>query len=107
MLNVFQAARRTWPEEWDRPDLYILSKTTGFSAIMKALPAMVNEGTSRADLSEDFFASLFLAVKVRMQETRVKLTSDFFAPSASGEGQLRDMIVNELSRISSTPANGS
>ncbi|MEW5804995.1 MAG: DGQHR domain-containing protein [bacterium] len=98
LLNVFQAARRTWMKEWDHPELFILSKTTGFSAIMRALPELVAEGKRRSDLSEEYFGTVFLSVKNRMAEIKVKLTSDSFSPSASGEAQLRDMILNELVR---------
>src|SRR5713226_519984 len=51
LLNVFNGARKTWPEEWDDSTHFVLTKTLGFSGIMKALPDLVNEGRSEEHTS--------------------------------------------------------
>ncbi len=95
LLNVFQAARRVWPAEWDDPAHFILTKTLGFSGIMRALPEMVNKGRSQNDLSVDFFSSIFTRVKGQMEAAGVTLTSEHFSASASGEAEFREMILSE------------
>jgi DGQHR domain-containing protein len=39
LFNVFTAVRTTFPEQWNQPNDYILSKTIGYGAIMGALLA--------------------------------------------------------------------
>lgn len=92
LLNVFQSARNTWPQEWEDPDSYVLTKTMGFSGIMRALPDMYLKGRQSRNLSEEYFRTIFEAVKKDMSKRKISLTSDFFSASASGEAEFRNMI---------------
>jgi len=96
LLNVFNGARKTWPEEWDDSTHFVLTKTLGFSGIMKALPDLVNEGRRRGDLSEGFFSSVFRRVKDRMDAAHITLSSEHFSASASGEAEFRNMIRDAI-----------
>jgi DGQHR domain-containing protein len=93
LLNVFQAAKETWPVEWADPDAFVLTKTLGYSGIMKALPAMYSKGKQTGDLSEQYFKRVFGAVREYFSEHNISLTSESFSASASGEGEFRNMIV--------------
>jgi DGQHR domain-containing protein len=95
LLNVFQGAQRVWPTEWDDPARFVLTKTLGFSGIMRALPDLVNKGRNQGDLSVDYFSTIFGRVKRQMEATGVTLTSEHFSASASGEAEFGEMIRHE------------
>lgn len=99
LVNVFQAAKATWPVEWQNPTLSLLTKTTGFSGIMTALPEMLNKGKARSDLSQTFFQSVFEAVKGTMAHKNIPLSSDYFSASATGEAEFRRFILDEVHRL--------
>ncbi|SRR6266851_522071 len=95
LLNTFQGARSVWPAEWDDPAGFILTKTLGFSGIMRALPDLVNNGRHQNDLSVGYFSAVFEKVKRQMEATGATLTSEYFSASASGEAEFREMIRRE------------
>ncbi|HTQ62265.1 MAG TPA: DGQHR domain-containing protein [Candidatus Solibacter sp.] len=96
LLNVFQGARKVWPSEWDNPDDFVLTKTLGFSGIMRALPDMVSKGRTMKDLSVGYFSTIFARVKQRMDEKGIALKSDYFSASASGEAEFGAMIHEQV-----------
>jgi DGQHR domain-containing protein len=96
LLNVFGAAKQTWPDEWDDPAAYVISKTLGYTGIMLALPAMVRNGRKKGDLSIKYFRGIFSSVKSSMSAEKKSMTSDFFSASASGESEFRRMIEKEI-----------
>lgn len=93
LMNVFQGAKDTWSVEWQNPSLSILTKTTGFSGIMTALPELVKKGKSQNDLSIIYLKNVFKAVKESMTRNNISLTSEYFSSSASGEAAFRDIIL--------------
>ena len=98
LLNVFQGAKDTWPVEWEDPASYTLTKTLGFSGIMRALPDMYSAGKRQGDLSTEYFRSIFQSAKQRMDQSGIRLTSEFFSASASGEARFRDMVLESVSK---------
>lgn len=96
LLNVFHAARNTWTTEWEDPTGSVLTKTTGFSGIMRALPEMVNRGKQVNDLSLEYFCGVFQRAQAAMLTQGIALTSEHFSSSASGEAQFRDIILEAL-----------
>ena len=99
LLNVFNAARKTWPQEWDDSSQFVLTKTLGFSGIMRALPDLVRKGRERADLSVEFFSDVFGRVKDRMTRENITLSSEHFSASASGEAEFRDIIREAVTEM--------
>jgi len=99
LINVFDAARNTWPEEWGNPSKYTLTKTHGFTGIMKALPEMVQKGKQKQDLSVKYFEEVFQDVKNDMQTLNMQFTVTHFPSSAVGEKKFRDMIYIAIERI--------
>jgi DGQHR domain-containing protein len=99
LINLFQGAKQTWPAEWENPNTSVLTKTTGFNGIMRALPEMVKKGKSHGDLSEDYFRSVFAAVKITMDNRNIPLSSQHFSASASGEAEFRDLILTEVRKL--------
>jgi DGQHR domain-containing protein len=93
LLNAFNGARKVWPTEWGDPDNFVLTKTLGFSGIMRALPDLVKEGRKRGELSEEYFSQIFAEAKERMDAVHKTLASGQFSASASGEAEFRDLIL--------------
>jgi DGQHR domain-containing protein len=96
LMNLFQAARETWPQEWEDPSSYILTKTVGFTGIMKALPEIVRKGRQTGDLSLEFFRNMFEKVKKHMDETVIQLTSVHFPSSSAGASKFQNMIIEAI-----------
>lgn len=96
LLNTFEAARRTWPKEWEDPAVSVLTKTLGFSGIMRALPEMVRGGRAKNDLSTDYFSAVFGRVKEQMQAEGIALTSEHFSASALGEAEFAQRIRQQV-----------
>jgi DGQHR domain-containing protein len=96
LLNLFDGVRTVWPNEWDSPQISILTKTTGFLGIMKALPELVRQGKNMKNLSREYFVEVFSRVKKTMDEKGLFLTSDSFPPSAVSENKIKDIICTTL-----------
>ncbi|MCK4860048.1 MAG: DGQHR domain-containing protein [Candidatus Omnitrophica bacterium] len=99
LMNVFKAVQQTWPDEWENPNISILTKTTGFAGIMKALPVLVGKGKSERNLSLEYFAKIFYTVREELERKNIRLTSDDFPPSASSEHELQKIIENIAGKI--------
>jgi DGQHR domain-containing protein len=99
LMNVFKAAQSIWPDEWSDPDSYVLTKTNGFTGIMKALPELVNKGTQQQDLSVEYFSRVFQAVNERMDRDSIQFTVTCFEPSSVGENKIRDMIRQAVEEL--------
>lgn len=93
VTNVFKAAKDVFPEEWENSNKFILAKTTGYTAIIKALPILFKEGQSQKDLSFDYFKKVFLSFKDSLEMDGIKLNSDNFPPNSIGENKLKDKIL--------------
>lgn len=99
MFNCFNALRKVFKEEWQKPKENILWKTTGFRAVMYSLPSICRKGVRENHLTESFFENCFLAFKKRLQSDRIKLTSESF-PGGGEQNQkklafiLCDSIAN-------------
>jgi DGQHR domain-containing protein len=99
LLNVFNAVRKTWPKEWDDAEHFVLTKTLGFSGIMRALPDLVKGGRKRGELSEEYFSKIFARTKELMDAANKTLASGQFSASASGEAEFRDLILGGLDKL--------
>lgn len=111
LLNYFNAARQTWPQEWSNPTGSILTKSVGFTALIMALPKIYQEGVAQKDLTTDYFGRVFNMARGALGERNQNLTSDHFAASSSGAGKLRDLFHEALDRVSHSentaiPING-
>jgi DGQHR domain-containing protein len=96
LLNLFNSVRETWATEWDNPNQFILTKTTGYTGIMRALPEVYKKGKEKNDLSSTFFKALFNLVKIKLIQDGMELTSTHFNPSSVGENKLAMIIKGEL-----------
>lgn len=93
LLNVFKALKDTFPNEWNNPDKYILSKTTGYGALIGALKILVKEGRENKDLTYEYFRNIFEDFKNRLEENNQKLTSEFFKSNEQEQNRLTKLIL--------------
>lgn len=91
LLNYFSAASEVYSDEWNSGE-YILTKTTGYGALIKALPILYREGKQKSDLSKEFFASKFKKAKEIMLRDNVKLTSTCVGSGEQAQNYLADIF---------------
>jgi len=102
LLNVFSAIEEAFPEEWNNPKDYILSKTTGYTAIISALPAIFKIGEDKKNLSKEFFLDIFNKLKINLISEGKKLNSENYSPNKIGEDKLKDEILKAMNEIISS-----
>lgn len=95
LLNCFNALKDVFPAEWDDPQNNILWKTTGFRAVIYALPSLCNKGKREKMLTQDFFKSCFNIFKTSLNGNT--LTSrDFPSGGEQNQKKLAKMIVESI-----------
>lgn len=96
ILNLFSAVQNTFKEEWSQPDTYILSKAIGFGSIIKAFPEIYKKGVAEQDLSEEFFAEIFMKFKSYLEGKEIDLTSKNFGSNEQARSKLAGLISESL-----------
>jgi DGQHR domain-containing protein len=96
LMNIFTAVKETWPDEWEKPDEFILTKTAGYEAIMGALDKIINHGESLGKLNKDFFMDHFHSVKVILDREGQQLTSEYFKSQRGDIKRLTDYFLAPL-----------
>lgn len=94
ILNAFGALKDTFPTEWSKPDEFILSKTTGYGAVIGALKVLISEGRSNKDLTYDYFKNVFTNFSERLKNKGYKLTSEFYKSNEQEQNRLTRDILN-------------
>ncbi|MCR9140268.1 MAG: DGQHR domain-containing protein [Alphaproteobacteria bacterium] len=84
--NFFEAVRQKWPEPWSNPqEGQILSRTTGFNALIRFLKDAyleIVEEPRVVEVSE--FAEIFKRIDISAEN----LTKDIYVPGSTGQGKL-------------------
>lgn len=96
LMNVFKAASIVFQEEWNNPNKYILSKTTGYTGIINALPTLYKIGLSKNTLDLEFFKGIFTNLKYYLESQNLELTSEYYPPNSLGENKLKNDILNNI-----------
>ncbi len=94
LLNCFRAVANVFCEEWNNPEEFILSKTTGFGAIIKSFNELYKIGDIKNDLSEEFFIECFQKFKNNLEQKNKKLTSDDFPSNEQTQSKLSKLIID-------------
>ncbi len=97
LSNLFGAVSEVFKEEWDNPEIYILSKTTGYGAILRAFPQLYAVASQEKDLSKDFFKGQFEKFKKYLLGHEIELKSDFFPSNEHVQRKLAELIVESVS----------
>lgn len=100
LMNCYGALKDVFPEEWKAPKTNILWKTTGFSAVIYALPSLIRKGIRDKVLTRVYFHMCFTAFKEMLEYKRVSLTSEHF-PGGGEQNQkkLAKMIIEAVSEL--------
>lgn len=100
LMNCFGALKAIFPDEWENPKAYILWKTTGFRAVIYALPHLIEKGLRDKDLTMKYFLRCFTAFKHKLKMEGVMLTSDDF-PGGGEQNQkkLAKMIIDAVVKL--------
>lgn len=99
LYNYFGAAKEVFPVEWETPNNYILTKSTGYAGLVKALDLLVPLGEQRGDLSKEYFKSIFDELKHKLRTERKELTSKDFSSSGQGASDLAELIRQTAWRV--------
>lgn len=92
LTNYFSAIKAVFYEEWGDTSKYILAKTTGFGALMKAFPYFYDKGVDSQRLSQAFFTQEFQNVKTQLRANGVELTSSAIPSGEQGQSYLARLI---------------
>lgn len=93
LRDYFMAVKQTYPQEWDDASK-ILTKTTGYTALMIVFDKLVRMGFKEKDLTQQFFLKYFDKAK---KSNKIKnLTSRNYNPGAIGENNLAKDILEGM-----------
>ncbi len=100
LLNCFSALKNIFFEAWEDPLNNILWKTTGFRAVIYALPSIIRKGYREKVLTQNFFEMCFLAFKNKLSESGQTLTSLHF-PGGGEQNQkkLAKIIIEAVAEL--------
>ena len=94
--NYFSAVKNVFKEQWETPKDYILTKTTGYAALITAFPEIYKSGKKEKNLSEEYFTNIFLNVKNHFDNNEIRFTSKQFPSNSQGVKQLSDEILRGI-----------
>lgn len=97
MENLFQAVRDVWTKEWNDPQNFILSKSTGYTGIMKSLNEILKKGKEEKSFKMSTFKIIFEKVKSDLRKRKLELKSADFPPGAVGENKFKEIILENIS----------
>ncbi|URR00627.1 DGQHR domain-containing protein [Pseudoalteromonas sp. SCSIO 43095] len=98
LMNLFNAVRKVFPVEWEQPDKYILSKSIGCGALLKAYPKIHELGQKNKTLSLDFFTEIMKKLKVELELNNLELTSRHFSSNEQSINRLAQLIKTVVER---------
>lgn len=98
LFNLFASFKEVFNEEWINPSEYILTKTLGYGAIVKAFPVMYEKGKAKKDLSSGHFLSETQKIKEYFQNQNIKLTSEMFPSNQQQLTRLSQLIIEALKK---------
>lgn len=96
LMNYFGAVAAVFPEEWEQSDKYILAKTTGYGALIKAFPALFAEGVRERKLSRAFFEKKWQGIRRFLIENEIQLVSSELPSGEQGQSYLAEWFRKGL-----------
>ena len=100
LVNCYSALKDVFPKEWDAPQKNILWKTTGFRAVIYALPSLIRKGRREKVLTKDYFVMCFSAFRKQLEVEHLTLTSkDFPGGGEQNQKVLAAKIINAVSNL--------
>jgi len=97
ITNVFSSLSHVFPKEWCDHKNYILSKTTGYGAVLESLrKGLYDYGKQKNDLSKDFFIQVFTKFKLNLDMQGLELTSKHFPSNEDQQHRLANLILQTI-----------
>ena len=101
LKNYFTAVSVVFEKEWYSND-YILTKTTGYLALIKAFEKFYNFGMEQGRLDEEFFVNIFKKIKDIFERKHIQLISGEFQAGGVGQNRLKVEFEDALMQISNS-----
>lgn len=98
MLNLFLGVKDAFPEEWNNPDKFIISKSIGFGAVIKAFPEIYPIGVKKQTLTREFFKEIFTSFRGYIENKSITLTSDHFGSNEQARTKLSNLIKDSINQ---------
>ncbi len=98
--NYFGAVSSVFSEEWENSKEYILSKTTGYGALLKAFPTFYKKGVQNKKLTQEYFEMEFKKVKTFLEKNNIKLTSKDIPSGEHGQKKLAEIFIQSANASS-------
>lgn len=98
--NYFGAVSSVFSEEWENSKEYILSKTTGYGALLKAFPTFYKKGVQNKKLTQEYFEMEFKKVKTFLEKNNIKLTSKDIPSGEHGQKKLSEIFIQSANASS-------
>ncbi len=98
LRNYFQAFMEVYPRKWGNPE-YILSKTTGYRALMLELRRIVSRGIEDGSLSFEYFRSVAEMTKENLTESETDLISTYYAVGEAEAKKLQRVMFRNLGEV--------
>lgn len=94
LMNYLNSVRAVFGKEWNDPHNYIISKSIGYSALVKAFPTFYQLGVSKGALNFDFFLEVMNQIKSHMENLGKSFTSNDYGSNEQSRAQLtRDLTA--------------
>lgn len=103
LFNLFNSFKEVFNYEWMNPAEYILTKTLGYGAIIKAFPALYEKGRAQKDLSAEYFLTEVKKIKEQFQISNIELTSAQFPSNQQHLTRLGQLFIEALHRANGLP----
>ena len=95
LFNYFTAIYQVFTKEWfDIDNRFILTKSTGVGALLKALPEAYKEGLKRKNLSVNFFTSLMNKTKTILIKENKELILKTFGLGEAAQNSLAKYFID-------------
>lgn len=99
LLNLFNGVKDAFLSEWDNPGEYIISKSIGFGAIIKAYPEIHEQGRSDRKLNQEYFRKVFSNFRGFLEKKEIQLTSEHFGSNEQARTKLCNLISESLNTV--------
>jgi len=94
LLNYFKAFSTVFKMEWEDNNNYIITRSTGFGAMMLALKQIASRGLFIKDLSYEFFEHVAVNLKEYLEREGKVLNSTFYPSNIQQQRILQREIEN-------------
>jgi DGQHR domain-containing protein len=98
LFNYFSAVKNVFFEEWNDYENYILSKSTGFGALIRAAKEIIPLGEKNKTLSYSFFENGITEFKNYLQTENLMLTSLEFPSNHQQQVRLSKLIIDSFDK---------